>query len=127
MRDSIERRDSAPEEEKARVHSAQMGPIHVRSVFVGARRPGRFGVIALAIAALVLGGAFLLLGLLLLTAIAASGAILGGGYLLWRRMRGAIRGRAPERGQLELDPSMEIVAPDDAGVGRDPLPPDRQR
>ena len=124
MRESLEPRDSDGDDDVMHERTRQFGPVHVRSVFVGGRGPGGIRLIALAIAALMIGGAFLVLGLLLLTALVAVGALAGGGYLVWRRMRRAIRGAAQDRPPLELDPTMEISAPRDA---TDHFPPDRPR
>ena len=120
MRESLEPRDSAPHEvgsEASPVHDAaerdpraRSGSLHVHSVVIGKSGVGRLHIIALAIAAVVIGGAFLALGLLLIAALVVTGVLAGGGYLLWRRVRRALHGtgtRTP-RNLLELDPALEI-------------------
>ena len=125
MRDSIEPRESSGDD-AVHVHGGQIGPVHFRSVFMGARAPSRTKLIALAILALALGGVFLALGLILLTALAAAGVVFGGGYLIWRRVRGALGGRSDEPAALELDPAMEIRTSGVVDPSR-ALPHDRDR
>lgn len=125
MRDSIEPRGSATDD-SVHVHGGQIGPVHFRSVFMGGRAPSRTKLIALAILALALGGVFLALGLILLTALAAAGVVFGGGYLFWRRMRAALGGRSDAPSALELDPAMEIRPSEVVDPSR-ALPRDRDR
>jgi hypothetical protein len=76
---------------------------------------GRAGAIALAVAALVVGGVFLTLGLALLAALAVAAVGVGTAIALVRRLTGprpAPRGRA-------LDPTLEVFAE----PPRSPLPP----
>ena len=112
MRDSLEPRDSAPAGVKG--HGRRVAGSLTLHSFSPGTRGGRLRIIAFAIAALIIGGIFLALGLLLLTGLVVAGALAGGGYLLWRRLRGALRGggAAPHQRGLELDPSLEIRAPD---------------
>lgn len=110
MRDSIERRDSGTDD-PVQVREGQIGPLHFRTVFAGSRRPSRIRLIALAIGALIIGGAFVALGLLLLAALVTTAAVAGAGYLLYRRVRSALGGH-PRRQELDLDPSMEISSAD---------------
>ena len=113
MRDSLEPRDSVPVDVKGHRGRGPSRFLHVHSFSPGTRG-GRARIIAFAIAALVIGGVFLALGLLLLTGLVVAGALAGSGYLLWRRLRGALRrgSGAPPQRELELDPSLEIRAPD---------------
>ena len=124
MRDSIERRDSGIED-PVQVRGGQLGPLHFRTVFVGTRPPSRLRLIALAIGALIIGGAFLALGLLLLAALVTAGVVIGGGYLLYRRMRRALGGRTGPHHELDLDPRMEIGATEASESPTSNLPRDR--
>ena len=121
MRDSIERRDSAVDD-PVQIREGQIGPLHFRTTFAGSRPPGRLRLIALAIGALIIGGAFVALGLLLLAALVTTAALVGGGYLLYRRMRNALGGHRKQRQQLDLDPNMEISAPEPGDVPPGNLP-----
>jgi hypothetical protein len=126
MRDSIERRDSGTDD-PVQVREGQIGPLHFRTTFAGSRPPSRLRLIALAIGALIIGGAFVALGLLLLAALVTTAALVGGGYLIYRRMRNALGGHRKPRQELGLDPSMEISAADPGDVPSGNLPRDRGR
>jgi hypothetical protein len=69
--------------------------------------------IALAIAALFVGGVFFTLGLALLATLAVAGTVIGVGLAIAR----LVRGRLPAERQ-RLDPSMEVFPPGEAEVKR---------
>ncbi|MGI9078175.1 MAG: hypothetical protein ACR2G6_12740 [Gemmatimonadaceae bacterium] len=68
----------------------------------------RVGAVALGIAALAVGGVFLVFGLALLIAVAVIGIALGGGVLLYRKLMGrGARMVTPVR-PAGLDPAKEV-------------------
>ena len=70
----------------------------------------RAGAIALAVVAVALGGALLAFGLLLLAALAATGAVVGAGVMLYYKLTGRLPGRFSSmrpRG-TGLDPVQEV-------------------
>jgi hypothetical protein len=74
---------------------------------------GRAAAIATGIAALVVGGVLLVLGVTLLLGLLVAGAVLGAGVLAYRRLTGrrlTPRDTSPRR---HLDPALEVF-PDDA-------------
>lgn len=86
----------------------------------------RAGTIALAIAAVAIGGVFVVFGFLLLVALAAAGVAITTGVLLYRRITGRLprflRASAPPArrppGELEVFPDDTA----DSGGPRTPLP-----
>lgn len=72
-------------------------------------------MLALAIAALVVGGVFVALGLALLATLTVVGAVIGAGLAIARLVRGRSRLPPERRG---LDPSMEVFPPGEAEVRR---------
>lgn len=89
--------------------------MNIRIVSIGGGRLSRGKTIALAIAALVVGGVFLALGVALLATLAVAGTLIGVGMAVARlvRGRGSLRERRPH-----LDPSLEVFPPADDGVNR---------
>lgn len=82
------------------------------------RTTNRFTTIALATAAIAVGGLFLVFGLMLLLGLAAVGTLVGGGVLLFHRLTGRLPrflgGGAPSG--RPLDPALEVhVDPSDTG------------
>jgi len=81
----------------------------------------RFATIALAAAAVAVGGLFLVFGLMLLLGLAAVGTLFGGGVLLFHRLTGRLPrflgGGAPSI--RSLDPALEVHA-DPSGTGSRP-------
>jgi hypothetical protein len=77
----------------------------------------RPGAIALAIAAVAIGGVFLVVGLTLLLSLVALGAVVGTGLVLYHKLTGRLPGRAPARAEPDaLDPRREVFpAPGPAG------------
>ena len=110
MRDAIEQQGSGGDE-PVRVEQGKVGSVHFRAVQFGMRRPGLGGLLLLliALAALALGGVLLTLGVFLLAGLAIAGAVAGGGVLLYRRIRHALRGGRTATRHLELDPSKELA------------------
>jgi hypothetical protein len=82
---------------------------------LGGGRMSRGRTIALAIAALVVGGVFFALGLALLATVAIAGTVIGVGLAIARLVRG--RGRLPAE-RRGLDPSMEVFPAGEAEVKR---------
>lgn len=70
----------------------------------------RAGAIALAVAAVAVGGVFLLFGLALLVSLAAVGALLGAGLVLYRRLTGRLPRflRVGTQPADSLDPRLEV-------------------
>ena len=69
----------------------------------------RAGALALAVAALVLGGVLLAFGLLLLVGIAAVGAAIGAGLVLYHKLTGHVPRALERRRQASgLDPALEV-------------------
>jgi uncharacterized RDD family membrane protein YckC len=89
--------------------------VNIRIVSIGGGRLSRGKTIALAIAALVVGGVFLALGVALLATLAVAGTLIGVGMALARLVRG--RGSLRER-RSPLDPSLEVFPPADGAVKR---------
>lgn len=89
--------------------------MNIRIVTLGGGRLSRGKTIALAIAALIVGGVFFALGLALLATLAVAGAVIGGALAIARLVRR--RGRLPAE-RHGLDPSMEVFAPGEAEVKR---------
>lgn len=77
---------------------------YTRIVHINVR--SRAAAAALGVAALVTGGVLLAFGLTLLAGAAVVGVVAGGGLLLYRRLAGRTRHRAPVR--HGLDPSLEV-------------------
>lgn len=73
----------------------------------------RAGAIALAAMAVALGGALLAFGLLLLAGLAAAGAVVGAGVMLYHKLTGRWPGRftATRSYRPTLDPSKEVFPP----------------
>lgn len=80
----------------------------IRVVTLGSGPLSRGKTIALAIAALTVGGIFLALGIALLASVAVVGAIVAAGLAIARLVRG--RPLLPAR-ERPLDPSMEVFPP----------------
>jgi hypothetical protein len=89
--------------------------VNFRIVTLGGGRLSRGRTIALAIAALIVGGVFFALGLALLATLAIAGTVIGAGLAIARLVRG--RGRLPAERHV-LDPSMEVFPPGDREVKR---------
>ena len=87
----------------------------IRIVTLGGGRLSRGKTIALAIAALIVGGVFFALGLALLATLAVAGTVIGAGLAIARLVRRR-RGLPSER--HGLDPSMEIFPPGETEVKR---------
>jgi len=79
----------------------------------------RVGAIALGLAALAVGGVFLIFGLALLVALAVVSITLGAGVLLYRRLtgRGSLFMGATAR-STRLDPAKEVFPAEGAGAQR---------
>lgn len=84
--------------------------VHV--VQLGARN--RAAAAALGVAALVIGGVLLALGITLLAGVVVVGGAVAGGVMLYRRLTG----RAGPRSRARLDPSMEVFADPTRGAPR---------
>jgi hypothetical protein len=89
--------------------------VNIRIVTLGGGRLSRGKTIALAIAALIVGGVFFALGLALLATLAVAGTVIGAGLAFARVVRR--RGRLPTE-RHGLDPSMEVFPPGEAEVKR---------
>lgn len=87
----------------------------IRVVALGSGPLSRGKTIALAIAALIVGGIFLALGIALLASVAAVGAVVAAGLAIARLVRG--RPVLPAR-ERPLDPSMEVFPPDSGEAQR---------
>jgi hypothetical protein len=83
--------------------------VNVRILTLGGGRLSRGKTIALAIAALAVGGIFLALGIALLATLALVGTVVAAGLAVARLIRG--RPALPVR-ERQLDPSMEVFPPD---------------
>src|SRR5688572_8502738 len=83
--------------------------VNIRMVTLGGERLSRGKTIALAIAALAVGGIFLALGVALLATLALVGTAVAAGVALVRLVRG--RPSLPRR-ERSLDPSMEVFPAD---------------
>lgn len=84
--------------------------MQVRILRIGGGSRSRAATVALAVVALAAGGVFFLLGLALLATLVVAGAIIGGGLLIARKLRGK---PAIPRRKAGLDPSLEVFPPDD--------------
>lgn len=93
----------------SRRSSAHLVSVKVRIVTLGGGRLSRGTTIALAIAALAVGGVFLALGIALLATLALVGTVVAAGLAVARLVRG--RPALPAR-ERQLDPSMEVFPPD---------------
>jgi hypothetical protein len=82
--------------------------VNIRVVTLGAGRLSRGKTIALAVAALAVGGIFLALGIALLATLALVGTVVAAGMAIARVLRGRPSLRAREGA---LDPSMEVFPP----------------
>lgn len=82
--------------------------MNIRVVTLGTGPLSRGKTIALAIAALAVGGIFLALGVALLVSLAVVGTVVAAGMALARIVRG--RPSLPTR-ERPLDPSMEVFPP----------------
>ena len=81
--------------------------MNIRIVTLGGDRPSRVKTIALAVAALAIGGIFLAFGIALIASLAVVGAVVGAGLALSR----VLRGRSLPPRERPLDPSMEVFPP----------------
>lgn len=88
--------------------------MNIRVITLGGGRWSRGKTIALAIAAVAVGGIFLALGLALLASFALVGMVVAAGVAVARLVRG--RPSLPAR-ERPLDPSMEVF-PRDTGEAR---------
>ncbi len=79
--------------------------MNIRIVNLGGRRLSRGKTIALAIAAVAVGGVFLAFGIALLATLAVIGTVIAAGMAVARLVRG--RPALPAR-ERPLDPSMEV-------------------
>jgi hypothetical protein len=82
--------------------------VNIRVVTLGTGRLSRGKTIALAIAALAVGGIFLALGIALLASFAIVGTVVAAGMAIMRLLKG--RPSLPPY-QRALDPSMEVFPP----------------
>jgi hypothetical protein len=80
--------------------------VNIRIVTLGGGRLSRGKTIALAIAALAVGGIFLALGIALLATLALVGTVAAAGMAVARLVRGRRSSLAPR--ERRLDPSMEV-------------------
>lgn len=83
--------------------------MNLRIVTLGSGRLSRGKTIALAIAALAIGGIFLAFGIALLATLALVGTVVAAGLAVARLVRG--RPARPLR-ERPLDPSLEVFPPD---------------
>ena len=82
-----------------------------------ANRPG---AVALAIAAVAVGGVFLVVGLTLLLSLVALGAVVGTGLVLYHKLTGRLPGRRHQEARPDsLDPRREVF-PTSVPAGRLP-------
>jgi hypothetical protein len=89
--------------------------VNIRILTFGGSRQSRAKTIALAVAALAVGGIFFALGLALLATLAIAGTVIGAALAIARVVRG--RGRLPAV-RHGLDPSLEVFPPGEAEVKR---------
>jgi hypothetical protein len=82
--------------------------VNIRVVTFGARPLSRGKTIALAVAALAVGGIFLAFGIALLASLALVGSVVAAAMAVARLVRG--QPRLPAR-ESPLDPSMEVFPP----------------
>jgi hypothetical protein len=64
------------------------------------------------------------IGLALLAGLAVAGGVLGGGYALYRKLRGGPVAAPPPLTRTGLDPRLEVFSTDDAAGDRRSLPPE---
>jgi len=88
--------------------------VNIRIVTLGGRRLSRGKTLALAVAALAVGGIFLALGIALLATLALVGTVVAAGLAIARLVRGRPSFPVPPR---PLDPSMEVF-PDSGDEAR---------
>lgn len=89
--------------------------VHIRFITFGTDRLSRGKKIALAAAAIAIGGVFLALGIALLATLAVAGTVIAGGMAIARVMRG---GKPPAMREPPLDPSMEVFPRDSSEARR---------
>lgn len=89
--------------------------MNIRFITFGTDRLSRGKKIALAAAALAIGGVFLTLGIALLATLAVAGTVIAGGMAIARVVRG---GRLPAMREPPLDPSMEVFPRDSSEARR---------
>lgn len=89
--------------------------MNIRFVTSGTGQLSRGKKIALAVAAVAIGGVFLALGIALLATLAVGGAVIAGGIVVARALRGGKR--TPMR-EPPLDPSMEVFPRDSSEARR---------
>lgn len=89
--------------------------MNIRILALGGTRMSRGKTIALAIAAVMVGGVFFALGVALLATLAVAATVIGAGMAIARLVRG--RGRLPAE-RRGLDPSMEVFASGEGDVKR---------
>ena len=86
--------------------------VHYRSIQVTPK--SRAATVAVGAAVLVVGGVLVVVGATLLLAAAAVAAVAGTGVLLYRRLAGRVAPPAPPSvPRTDLDPRLEVFAPDD--------------
>jgi hypothetical protein len=96
--------------------------VSIRIITAGGGRLSRGKTIALAIAAVAVGGIFLAFGIALLASLAVVGTMVAAGLAIARLVRG--RPALPRR-ERALDPSMEVFPPASDESKRIPDKPDR--
>jgi hypothetical protein len=96
-------------------HDRHLVDVNIRVRTLAGGRMSRSKTIAVAIAALIVGGVFFALGLALLATLAIGGAVIGTGLAIARLVRGRGRLTADRQG---LDPSMEVFPPGESEVKR---------
>ena len=84
--------------------------VHYRSIQVTPK--SRAATVAVGAAVLVVGGVLVVVGATLLLAAAAVAAVAGTGVLLYRRLAGRVT-PPPAVPRADLDPRLEVFAPDD--------------
>lgn len=89
--------------------------MNIRILALGGTRMSRGKTIALAIAAVMVGGVFFALGVALLATLAVAATVIGAGMAIARLVRG--RGRLPAE-RRGLDPSMEVFPSGEGDVKR---------
>ncbi len=87
----------------------------IRFVTSGTHRLSRGKKIAFAFAAVAIGGVFLALGIALLATLAVAGAVIAGGMVVARILRG---GKPTAMREPPLDPSMEVFPHDSSEAPR---------
>ena len=76
---------------------------------------GRAAAIAMGIAALVVGGVLLVLGVTLLLGLLVAGVVLGAGVLAYRRLTGRRLTPRDTNPRRDLDPALEVFPDNAAG------------